>query len=98
MAGPIGIATTIHSASKGGFKYVLIIGASLSVSLGIMNLLPIPILDGGHLLLLAIEGIRRRKLTVREVSTAQLVGISIIGLLFLMVMYNDIVRLIPHKQ
>lgn len=97
MAGPIGIATTIHSASKGGLKYVLIIGASLSVSLGIMNLLPIPILDGGHLLLLAIEGIRRRKLTMREVSAAQLVGFSIIGLLFLMVMYNDIVRLIPHK-
>ncbi len=97
VAGPIGIATTIHSASKGGLKYVLYIGASLSVSLGIMNLLPIPILDGGHLLLLAIEGIRRRKLTMREVSAAQLVGFSIIGLLFLMVMYNDIIRLIPHK-
>jgi len=59
-----------------------------------MNLLPIPILDGGHLLLLGIEFVRRRKMTSREVATAQMIGLSIIGVMFVLVMYNDITRLI----
>jgi regulator of sigma E protease len=70
----------------------------LSISLGIMNLLPIPILDGGHLLLLGVEGVRRQKLSTREVYLAQLFGLSVIGVLFVLVMFNDIWRLIPHGK
>ena len=90
VGGIVSIAGQIHQDSKEGPWRVIFTAAMLSISLGIMNLLPIPVLDGGHLLLLSIEGIRRRKLTGREVYGAQLVGISIIGVLFVLVMYKDI--------
>jgi len=86
------IAVVIHQESKEGLGHILFTAAMLSVSLGIMNLFPIPVLDGGHLLLLSIEGIRRRRLSSREVYGAQMVGICIIGVLFVLVMYNDILR------
>ncbi len=96
VGGVLRIAGQIHQDSKEGPWRVVFTAALLSISLGIMNLLPIPVLDGGHLLLLSIEGIRRRKLTGREVYAAQLVGVSIIGVLFVLVMYNDIMGLL-HK-
>ena len=97
VGGPVRIVGIIHENSKEGPWRVMLTGAILSISLGIMNLLPIPVLDGGHLMLLAVEAIRRRRLTVREIYTAQLVGLSIIGLLFVLVMYNDIMSFFPHK-
>jgi regulator of sigma E protease len=66
--------------------------AMFSLSLGVMNLLPIPILDGGHLLLLGVEKARRRKLSPREVYRAQIVGLGLLALLVTFVMYNDIAR------
>jgi regulator of sigma E protease len=98
VGGPIAIAGQIHEARQAGTVYVLIITASLSISLGIINLFPIPILDGGHLLLLAVEGIRRRRLSTREIYRAQIVGLSVICLLFVFVMYNDIQHLLPHAH
>ncbi len=92
VGGIISIGKQIHEDSKQGPKQVLFTAAMLSVSLGIINLFPIPILDGGHLLLLTIEGVRRRKLSSKEAYAAQMVGISIIGVLFVLVMYNDIMR------
>ncbi|MCW3055591.1 MAG: putative rane-associated Zn-dependent protease 1 [Chthonomonadales bacterium] len=92
--GIIKIAGQIHEDSKEGPRQVLLTAAMLSLSLGIFNLFPIPILDGGHLMLLAWEGLRRRKLSSKEVYTAQLVGISIIGVLFVLVMYNDIMHVV----
>ena len=97
VGGPVRIVSEIHENSKEGPWRVMLTAAILSISLGIMNLLPIPILDGGHLLLLAVEGIRRRKLTAREVYSAQLVGLTLIGLLFVFVMFNDIKGVIFHK-
>lgn len=99
VGGPIAIAGQIHEDSKAGFRQVLLTSAMLSVSLGIINLFPIPILDGGHLMLLGVEFVRRRKLSSREVATAQMVGLSIIAVLFVCVMFNDILRLIgTHHQ
>jgi regulator of sigma E protease len=95
--GIIRIAGQIHEDSKEGPRQVLLTAAMLSLSLGIINLFPIPILDGGHLMLLAWEGLRRRKLSTKEVYTAQLVGISIIGVLFVLVMYNDIMHVFVHR-
>lgn len=95
--GIIRIAGQIHEDSKEGPRQVLLTAATLSLSLGIINLFPIPILDGGHLMLLAWEGLRRRKLSSKEVYTAQLVGISIIGVLFVLVMYNDIMHVFVHR-
>jgi len=96
--GIIRIAGQIHEDSKEGPRQVLLTAALLSLSLGIFNLFPIPILDGGHLMLLAWEGLRRRKLSSKEVYTAQLVGISIIGVLFVLVMYNDIMHVFVHRR
>lgn len=93
IGGPIAIATVIHEGGRRGINNIILMGATLSVSLGVLNLLPIPILDGGHLLLLAVEGLRKRKLSSREVYTAQMFGFSVIGLLFIFVMINDIRRL-----
>lgn len=98
VGGPVAIYGAIQTASQRSYRWVLIMGASLSVSLGIINLFPIPILDGGHLLLLGIEGIRRRKLSSKEIYAAQLVGLSIIGILFVLVMYNDLIRLFTHGK
>jgi regulator of sigma E protease len=93
VGGPIRIAEIIHMSSQQGISHVIYVAAELSISIGMINLFPIPILDGGHLLLLAIEAVRRRKLSSREMYTAQMVGISIIGVLFVWVMYNDISHL-----
>jgi len=96
VGGPIAIADIIHTNAQQGIRHVLFTAATLSISIGIVNLFPIPILDGGHLLLLGIEAVRRRKLSSREMYTAQMVGISIIGVLFVWVMYHDIARLTTH--
>lgn len=95
--GIIGIAGQIHEDSKAGVRHVLLDAASLSLSLGVINLFPIPILDGGHLLLLGWEGLRRRKLTSREVMAAQLFGFSIIIVLFVLVTCKDFIEgVLPH--
>ena len=95
--GIIGIAGQIHEDSKSGVRHVLLDAASLSLSLGVINLFPIPILDGGHLLLLGWEGLRRRKLTSREVMAAQLFGFSVIIVLFVLVTCKDFIQdVLPH--
>ena len=63
--------------------------AELSLSLFIFNLLPIPVLDGGHLLLLAVEVIRRRKLRPEAQRAAQMVGLLVIGTIFVLLLYKD---------
>ena len=100
--GIIRISGVIDQNRKQGIAATLFTVASLSLGLAIMNLMPIPLLDGGHLLLLAIEGIRRRKLTAREVLTAYAFGASIILTLFVWITFKDIVQVIvpmfKHKS
>lgn len=98
VGGPIAIASQINNAQQQGPAYVALLAAELSMSLGVVNLFPIPILDGGHLLLLGIEAARRRKLTTKEMYQAQFVGLAIIGIIFLLVMWNDILRILPHGK
>ena len=70
--------------------------AFFSLNLGIINLLPIPVLDGGHLMFLCIEGVIRRSIPLRLKLAIQQVGMVLIVGLMLFVIYNDIVRVI-HK-
>ena len=93
VGGIITISRVINEDSKQGPERVLFTAALLSVSLGVLNLFPIPVLDGGHLMLLTWEGLRRRRLTTREMASAQVFGLCVIGILFVLVMYNDIMRL-----
>jgi regulator of sigma E protease len=68
--------------------------ALLSVNIGFLNLLPIPVLDGGHLAFLAIEGITKHPLTMQQKAIAQQIGIFILLALMVVIFYNDIARLL----
>lgn len=95
LQGVVGIADRAGEAVQEGTFSVVSLMAIISLNLGILNLLPIPILDGGHILLLTIEGIRRRDLSLAFKERFIQVGFVFLLLLFVVVMYNDIVRLLP---
>jgi regulator of sigma E protease len=92
LAGPIGIAQLSGEAYRAGFPELLMLVAFISLQLGIFNLLPIPILDGGVILVLLIEGIRRRDLSLQVKERFVQVGIVFLLLLAVFVMFNDIVK------
>lgn len=93
LSGPIGIISIAGDAAKLGLPYLLQVAANLSVSLAVINLLPIPALDGGHLLFLLIEGIRRRPLSLQAQEKATQVGFALLLVLMAVVIYNDLVKL-----
>jgi regulator of sigma E protease len=93
LGGPILIAKISGESLSRGLIAFLTTMAILSVGLGILNVLPVPVLDGGHLLLLGIESIRGRPLTLRQMEIFQQVGLSLILLLMIVVMRNDLARL-----
>jgi len=91
----IGIASEAgHAVQEGTFAVILLM-VSLSLNLGILNLMPIPILDGGNILLLSMEGIRRRDFSLAFKERFIQVGLVFLLGLFAYVMYNDVVRLLP---
>lgn len=93
LSGPIGIVTMVNKASREGFSYVVYLIAIISTGLGLFNLFPIPVLDGGHILLYTIEGIRRRPLSTKTLGLANAVGLSIVLFIFLYASYQDVLRL-----
>jgi regulator of sigma E protease len=91
----IGIASEAgHAVQEGTFAVVSFM-TSLSLNLGILNLFPIPILDGGNILLLAMEGIRRRDFSMSFKERFVQVGLVFLLVFIAYVMYNDVVRLLP---
>jgi len=100
LSGPIGIAQVsgqmAQAVSKVGIAPLLSLIAILSVSIGLLNLMPVPLLDGGHLLFFAIEAARGRALNARAQEVAFRVGLAMVGALMIFSTYNDIARLI-HK-
>jgi regulator of sigma E protease len=92
LSGPIGIAHMVTKASKEGVSYVIYLIAIISTGLGLFNLFPIPILDGGHILLYTIEGIIRRPLSRRTLQVVNMLGLSLILTIFLYASYQDILR------
>lgn len=92
MTGPIGIFFIIKKAAELGFTYVLYIMAVISASLAIFNLLPLPVLDGGHLLLFGIEKAQGRPLAPKAEEVAYKIGLSLIICLAVFIFYNDFVR------
>jgi len=69
--------------------------AVISINLGVINLFPVPILDGGHFLFLGLEAILRRPISIRKMEVAQQVGLILIIFLMLFAIYNDLGRLFP---
>lgn len=94
LGGPIMIAQMAGQQVREGMESFLLFIALLSVNLAIINFVPIPVLDGGHLLFFAIEAVIRRPLNIRMREVAQQIGIFVLVLLMIYVFYNDIVRLI----
>jgi regulator of sigma E protease len=92
ISGPIGIINMTGSAVQLGFPYLLQLTATLSVSLAVINLLPIPALDGGHFLFLMIEAITRRKVSLRVQEKATQVGFALLLTLMVFIIYNDLVN------
>ena len=94
----VGISRAAGEAVSQGPFTVISLMALISVNLGILNLLPIPILDGGHILLLSLEGIRRRDFSLAFKERFIQVGLVFLLVLFAYVMYNDVVRLLPSHS
>ena len=92
----VGIARESGKAAKRGFPDFILWLATISVNLGILNLLPIPILDGGHILLLGIEGAMRRDISLAVKERIVQVGVVFLLVIFAIVMYNDVARVLPH--
>lgn len=92
MMGPVGISEVV--AKTNGFREFVYMLALISLSLGVTNLLPIPALDGGKILILIIEAIRRKPLNEKTEINIQLIGFSILIALSLYITYNDILRII----
>lgn len=94
ISGPITIAMYAKSSALAGLSQFLSFLAIVSISLGVLNLLPVPILDGGHLMFYVIEMIRGRPVSERTEALATKVGLSIILLLMTIALYNDMARLV----
>ena len=92
LSGPVGIAKMSGEAFSAGFLPFLYLMAILSISLGVLNLLPIPVLDGGQLTMLAIEAIRGEPLPARVENFAYTLGAMMVGFLLVFAVTNDIFR------
>jgi len=92
VAGPIGIGVIITEATKAGFGSLLWIAAFLSLNLSLINILPIPVLDGGHIVFLGIEAIKRKPLSIKTRLVIQQVGMAFLLALMVFFIFNDIAR------
>jgi len=96
LSGPVGIAKVAHSELQVGLTYYLEILAFVSMSLALLNLLPLLPLDGGHILFSLIEGVRRRALAREVYERVSVVGIALLLLVFVIAFSNDISTGAPH--
>ena len=94
ISGPISIAQYVGESARSGIVYVLQVLALVSISLGVLNLLPIPVLDGGQIVYNAIEGLKGSPLSEKAQLIGQQVGIVALLLLMTFAFYNDIARVI----
>jgi regulator of sigma E protease len=97
IGGPIMIAQMVSQEAKAGIWDLLSLTALISVNLALLNLLPIPVLDGGHLLFYALEIIMRRPLSPRVKEVARKMGLALLITLMMFAVYNDIHRILGQK-
>jgi len=93
ISGPIGIMAMTGQAAKMGLVYLLHLTAVLGISLAVINLMPIPALDGGHFAFLLIEAVQRRRVSLEFQERATQVGFALLMLLMVLVLFNDLVNL-----
>lgn len=93
VAGPIGVAQMAGEVAQLGLMPLLQFAAFLSINLGLINLLPVPVLDGGHLVTLAVEGLRGKPLKPKQMQFIQMIGFALLMLLFVFATFKDVSRL-----
>jgi regulator of sigma E protease len=93
LMGPVAIAELSGQAADLGFLRLFELMAMISLNLGLLNLMPVPVLDGGHIAILAVEGLSRRDLSMRVKERILIAGAALIALLMVTVIFNDISRL-----
>lgn len=94
IGGPIMLAHVARTAARKGWEMFVFMLALISINLALLNLLPIPILDGGHILVFTVEAIRRKPLSINARATMNLVGLALIAILMVLAFKNDCVRYI----
>ena len=92
IGGPVLIAQVAGESAKSGFATLFGFTAFISINLGVLNLLPFPVLDGGHITMLFIEGVTRKKLSVRFRMALQQAGSIVLLLLMIYITFNDLLR------
>lgn len=92
LSGPIDIARISGEMLRSGWKELILLMASISLQLGVMNLLPIPVLDGGHIFILLLEGAARRDFSLQVKERIQTAGFLALVTLMVFVLYNDVVK------
>jgi regulator of sigma E protease len=93
LMGPVAIAQLSGGAAQVGWVALFTLMAMISLNLGILNLLPIPVLDGGHIMILAMEGLARRDFSMRVKEKMLLAGFALLVMLMVTVIYNDLTRI-----
>ncbi len=94
VTGPVGIVSVIGEVMQEGMSNLFSLTAIISINLGIINLLPIPALDGGRLVFLLVEGIRGRPIDAKKEGFIHFIGFTVLILLMVFIFYKDITRLI----
>jgi regulator of sigma E protease len=94
LVGPLGIGDMAGQAAAIGWQALFGLMAMISLNLALLNLLPIPVLDGGHIAILALEGVARRDLSARVKERILIAGAALIVLLMVTVIYNDVARML----
>jgi regulator of sigma E protease len=93
LMGPVAIAQLSGESAQLGWVALFSLMASISLNLGLLNLLPIPVLDGGHIFIMALEGVARRDFSMRVKEKMLLAGFVVLMMLMVTVIYNDLTRI-----
>jgi regulator of sigma E protease len=93
LMGPIGIAQISGESAQAGWVSLFAIMAMISLNLGLLNLMPIPVLDGGHILIMGLETVARRDFSVQAKEKMFMAGFMLLMVLMVTVIYNDLTRI-----
>lgn len=96
VAGPVGVVNIVGQAASMGIQNVLILAGYLSINLGVINLLPLPALDGSRIVFLAVEGIRRKPFDRQKEGMVHFIGLMLLFGLMIVITYHDILRAINN--
>ena len=91
--GPVAIAGLSGEAAQAGWLQLFSLVSMISLNLGLLNLMPVPVLDGGHIMILALEGLSRRDFSMKVKEKMLLAGFVLLLMLMVTVIYNDLTRL-----